>query len=329
MKAILYDKYGPPEVLYIKEIEKPAPKDDEILVKNIATTVSVADTRMRAFRVPPSAWIPARIVLGLTKPKRKILGAEMAGIVETVGTNVNRFKPGDEVFASTSEGHHFGAYAQYKCIKENELVQHKPTNMTLEEAATVPVGGRTALFFLKQAKIQEGDKVLIYGASGSVGTFAVQIAKYYGAEVTGVCSSKNIDWVKSLGADKVIDYKKGDFSKMGEKYDVIFDTLGKIPLTKSLKTLQDDGILLHAVATMSVMFRMQLATIYSRKKCIGGSPSKKDHEDLKTLKKLIENGHLKTVIKRKYPMEYIVEAHHHVDEGHKKGNVVITINHDH
>jgi NADPH:quinone reductase-like Zn-dependent oxidoreductase len=321
MKAIVYKKYGPPDVLFPKEVDKPVPKDNEILVKIKATTVTVADIRARGFSVPPAFWLPARLALGLKGPKKEILGMELAGEVEAVGENVKKFKLGDQVFAASLQ--EFGAYAEYKCLPEDGPVALKPSNITFEEAAAIPIGARTALHFLRKANIGSGQKVLIYGASGSVGSYAVQIAKYFGAKVTAVCSTSNLEWVKSLGADKVIDYTAEDFSAAGEIYDVIFDTVGKISFSTCMKALSKDGTYINLTVLVpgAQMIWTKLST---GRKLILGQNVPESPEILLFLKDLVEAGKLKAVIDRHYTFEDIVEAHRYVEQGHKKGNVVVS-----
>jgi NADPH:quinone reductase-like Zn-dependent oxidoreductase len=308
MKAIVYTEYGAPEVLQLKEIPKPTPRDNEVLVRVHATTVTVGDTIMRSLNIPGPAWqkFMARLFLGFRKPKRPILGMELAGAIEAIGRKVTRFQPGEAVFASTFAVN-FGGYAVYKCLPENGVMALKPDNLGFEEAAAAPGAGMTALHCLKKAKIQPGHKVLVYGASGAVGTNAVQLAnRYFRADVTGVCSAANLELVKSLGASPVIDYTCEDFTQHGETYDVIFDAVGKLIPTQGKKALKPGGVYLNVHADSD-----------------GGNKL----ENLLALKELIEAGQLKPVIDRVYPLEQIVEAHRYVDQGHKKGNVVITVGH--
>jgi NADPH:quinone reductase-like Zn-dependent oxidoreductase len=310
MKAIVYEKYGSPEVLHLIEVAKPTPKENEVLIKIHATTVTVGDVRMRSFTVPRVQWLFARLYLGVFKPRRAILGMELAGTIEAVGKDVSRFQVGDPVFASTFAVN-FGGYAEYKCMAADGILALKPENLAFEEAAAAVGGGMTALRCLRKGHIQPGQQVLIYGASGAVGSNAVQLAKHhFGAEVTAVCSTANVAWVKALGANQVIDYTQEDFAQSGATYDVVFDAVAKFPSVQAKKALKASGIYLNVHRdTHSETGRNML-------------------QDLLDLKELIEAGQLKPVIDCCYPLDQMVEAHRYVDQGHKKGNVVITVIHD-
>jgi NADPH:quinone reductase-like Zn-dependent oxidoreductase len=312
MKAIVCTKYGPPEVLQLAQVEKPVPRDNEVLIRVYATSVTVSDCFVRSGKVSILLWIPMRIFVGFRRPRHPVLGLELAGEIEATGKDVKRFRKGDQVFAFT--GKHFGAYAEYTCLPEDGLCMPqdsiltlRPSNVTYEEAAAVPSRGALALYFLKKGNVQKEQKVLIYGASGGVGTFAVQLAKHFGAEVTGVCSTTNLELVRSLGADKVIDYTKEDFTKKGELYDFVFDTVGKRKSSK-LKLLCKEAL-----------------TPNGKYISVDDGTPKIPIEYLVLLKELVETGKIKPVIDRRYPLEQIAEAHRYVEKGHKKGNVVITL----
>jgi len=320
MKAIVYTQYGPADVLKLQEIEKPIPKDHEVLIKVNATTVSSGDWRMRAGNP-----FGIRLFNGLFKPRIKILGCELSGVVEGIGKNILEFNIGDEIFAES--GFKLGANAEYICIPESGSIALKPSNMTFEQAASVPLGAATSLFFLRdKGKIKAGDKILINGASGALGTFAVQLAKYYGAEVTAVCSTSNLELVKSLGADKVIDYTKEDLSKELNTYDLIFDTVGKTTFTICKKALKKNGVYLTAACDLPILFQMFWTSTFSRKKLKTGITSA-SKQDLLFLKDLIEQGKLVSTIDKRYRLEQISEAHRYVEKGHKKGMVVLTLEH--
>jgi NADPH:quinone reductase-like Zn-dependent oxidoreductase len=316
MKAIVYTKFGPPEVLHLQEVEKPTPKANEVLIKIYATTVVKEDPDMRR----------SLGFNGFLKPRHPILGQELAGEIESIGSSVTRFKPGDRVFGFDM----FGAYAEYKCMPENGALTIKPANMSYEEAASVPNGALTALPFLRdKGVIQSGKSVLIYGASGSVGAAAVQLAKYYGEEVTGVCSTANFEWVKALGANQVIDYSRENFTDNGKTYDIIFDTVGKRSFSECKGSLTEEGIYLTTVPTTAILLQALWSAKNGSKKvkfvAAGLRPAREKIKDLDFLTGLIEAGKFKAAIDRVYPLEQMAEAHRYVEQGHKKGNVVITL----
>ena len=302
MRAIVCTRYGPPEVLQLRDLPKPQPKGSEVLIRIAATTVTASDCIVRAFNIPRRLKLPMGAVLGFRAPRNPILGLVLAGEVESVGKDVTQFKPGNQVYAFTA--FRFGAYAEYKCLPEKAILARKPSNLTHEQAAAIPYGGLLALYFLRQANIDSSRHVLVYGASGAIGTNAVQLAKHFGADVTGVCSAANVDLVKSLGADTVIDYTKQDFTQNGARYDLIFNAVGK-----RKAVLRTEGSL----------------TAGGRHITVDDSSPKLRAEDLAFLTDLVESGGLRPVIDRIYPLEQMVDAHRYVDQGHKKGNVVIAV----
>jgi NADPH:quinone reductase-like Zn-dependent oxidoreductase len=326
MKVAVYRKYGSPDVLKMEEMAKPIPKDNEVLIKIHATTVTSGDCRVRSLNMPIGFWFISRLVFGFSQPKQPILGTELAGEIVAVGKNVSKFQVGDQIFAFSDND--MGCYAEYKCLPEDGSIALKPANLTYEQAAALSFGGTTALDFFQRGKLQRGDQVLINGASGGVGTAAVQLAKYFGAEVTGVCSASNLELVRSLGASQVIDYTQSDFTQNGETYDIIVDTVGNAPFARSKAALKENGRLLMVLGGLPDMLQIPWISITSKKKVIAG-PATGQAEDLRFLAGLAETGEFQPVIDRHYPFEQIAEAHRYVDTGRKRGNVAITLEHEH
>jgi NADPH:quinone reductase-like Zn-dependent oxidoreductase len=322
MQAIVYSRYGSPDVLELKEIPKPTPKEHEVLIRVHATTVTSGDWRARTLNVPTGFGFMARLFFGVFKPRQPILGTELAGKIEAVGTAVSKFKIGDQVFAFP--GASMGCHAEYKCMPEDGVLARMPTNLSYEEAAAISFGGTTALSFFRRAKIKSGDAVLINGASGGVGTAAVQLAKHFGAHVTGVCSTGNLELVKSIGADKVIDYTHEDFVRNGETYDIIVDTTGTAPFSRIKASLKERGRLLQVLGSLPDMLQVPWASMTTSNQ-IFSAPAVGHAEDLRFLAGLAESGEFKPVVGRRYPLEQIAEAHRYVDTGRKRGNVVITL----
>ena len=326
MKAILHTRYGPPDELQLKEVDKPVPKEDEVLIRIRASTVTSSDCNIRNLTFVPRLFVlPSRLQYGLTKPRINRLGLDLAGEIEAAGKDVHRFQVGDQVFGSTEPA--LGAHAEYFCMPEAGSLTKKPDNLTWEEAASIPLAGVTALYFIRdQGNVQARQEVLINGASGAIGTFAVQLAKYYGAEVTGVCSATNVEMVRSLGADRVIDYTREDFTKGTGTYDVVFDVVGKLPYSRCKTLLKKQGLYLATLPTPETLLQMLFTSLVGDKKVKNGTKPA-NVEDLVFLKELAEGGNLRPVIDRSYPLEQTAEAFRYVEKGHKKGNVVITVAH--
>ncbi len=322
MKAVVVERYGPPEVLRIEERPTPSPKDNEILIRIHATTVTSADWRIRSQTVPTGFGLIMRLVFGLRKPRQPILGSELAGVVAAIGRDVSRFQVGERVFAFSDMA--MGCHAEYLCLSEDGMVVATPPGLTDEAAAALCFGGTTALDFLRRAKVRPGEKVLVNGASGAVGTAVVQLARHFGAEVTGVCSGANVDLVRSLGAAHVIDYTKADFTRNGQTYDLIVDTVGTAPYSRCRRSLKDGGRLLLVLAGLPEMLQGLWVSLTSRHTVIAG-PAAVKREDLRQLAALAEAGDVQPVIDRRYPLDQIVDAHRYVDSGRKKGNVIISM----
>lgn len=324
MKAVVREIYGPPEVLKLTELPKPTPKDHEVRVKVYATTVTSGDCRVRGLNVPAGFGLIIRLAMGVVRPRQTVLGSEFAGEVEAVGKKVTRFKVGDRVFGMDGTG--MGAHAQYKCLPESRALALIPPNLSYEEAVALPFGGTTAMDFLRRGGLKAGDKVLVNGASGSVGVAAVQLARHFGAEVTAVCSGVNMELVRSLGAQRVIDYTREDFTARGQTYDVIVDTVGTAPFARSKGLLRKGGRLLLVIATLGQMFLAPWESAVSGKKVVAG-PASERAEDVRFLAKLAQEGSLKPVIDRRYALEQIAEAHRYVETGRKRGSVVVMVSH--
>lgn len=317
----MYEKYGQPDALQLKVVAKPVPRDNEVMIRTHAATVTSGDWRVRSLDVPAGFGLIMRLAYGISTPRQPILGTELAGVIGSVGSEARDFKAGDRVFAFSDLS--MGCYAEYKCMPEDGAVVPIPSNLSFDEAASLSFGGTTALHFLRKARLQSGERVLINGASGGVGTAAVRLARHFGADVTGVCGSANVDLVRSLGGSHIIDYTKEGFRQKGDTYDVIVDTVGNIPFSRCRASLKPGGRLLSVVAGLSEMLSAGWTSMTSGKTIIVG-PAAGGAEELRILADLAQNGHLRPVINRRYPYEQIVEAHRYVDTGHKKGHVVIT-----
>ena len=323
MRAVVYDRYGSPDVLYFKDLPKPLPKDHEVLIKTRATTVTTGDWRARTLHMPAGFGLMGRLFFGLSKPRQPILGTELAGEVEVIGRNVSRFKVGDQVFAFT--GARMGCHAEYTCVPEDGAIALKPARLDYGEAAALSFGGTTMLDFFKRGKLQRGERVLVNGASGGVGSAAVQLARHFGADVSGVCSTPNVELVRSLGATHVIDYTKEDFTRNGETYDVIVDTAGSAPFSRCKDALREGGRLLVVLGGLIDLLQVPWVSMTNSRKVIAGSVLAARAEDLRFLAQLAETGELTPVIDRRYVFAQIADAHRYVDTRRKKGSVVITM----
>lgn len=324
MKAIVYTRYGSPDVLELRELETPVPGDDDVLVKVHAATVATGDSEMRAFRFTPWLWMPLRIMMGVFRPRFRILGSDLAGVIVAVGKNVENLHAGDEVFATST---HFGAHAGYKCLAANGPIARKPVNMSLEEAASIPTGAYNALHFLRRADVQSGETVLINGAGGAIGVLAIQLARYFGAHVTAIDSTDKLDMLRAIGAQRVIDFTRTDFTTTGETYDVIFDVYGNSPYSRCVKMLQPGGRYLLGNPRLMPVLRGIWTSATSDKKIVFAFAAP-CAEDLDFIRRRVENGDIKAVIDRVYRMEEFADAHRYVDTGQKKGNVIIRMVHD-